>query len=274
LTEPAIRAHFIESGSRRIFVLMRQPRVPQGRAVLIAAPFAEEMNKSRRMLTLVGRELAARGLAVVLPDLTGTGDSDGEFRDADWESWRADLKAAAEWSAAEGWPIAALIGVRTGCLLGAQAARELSAPLTTSVFWQPVTDGERFLTQFLRLRIAATAMAGGNESMTQLRARLTAGEMLEVAGYELSRRLAGQLAGLRLVRELSGALGTLHWLELARGAAAALSETSQACIRAAQQAGLNVASRAVPGEPFWATTEIVEIPQLVTLTADALGAQS
>jgi hypothetical protein len=30
----------------------------------------------------------------------------------------------------------------------------------------------------------------------------------------------------------------------------------------------------VPGEPFWSATEIVEIPQLVTLTADALGVQS
>lgn len=240
--------------------------------MLIAPPFAEEMNKSRRMLADVGRALAARGLAAVLPDLSGTGDSSGEFRDADWESWRADVVAAAAWSAAAGWPVVALLGVRTGCVLGAQAARELPNGLTRTVFWQGVQDGARFLTQFLRLRVAAAAMGGRRESVAQLRERLRMGESQEVAGYELSPRLAEQLASLRLDAELTVALGALHWLEVARAPGVTLPQASQSCIAAAREAGISVTAQTVAGEPFWASAEIVRIPELVQLTAELLGA--
>jgi exosortase A-associated hydrolase 2 len=230
------------------------------------------MNKSRRMLTLVGRELAARGLAVVLPDLTGTGDSDGEFRDADSEAWRGDLAATARWSAAQGWPVAALLGVRTGCLFGAQAARELSAPLTTSVFWQPVTDGERFLTQFLRLRVAASMMGGGGESAAGLRARLAGGEPLEVSGYLLSPRLAEQVAALSLTDVAGIGLGHVHRMEVVRSAGSAIAAESQRAVDSMRAGGLSVATCTVQSEPFWSSTEIVTVPEMISRTVDALVA--
>jgi alpha/beta superfamily hydrolase len=72
---------------------------------LIIPPFAEELNKSRWILAEVGRELARRGVASILPDLYGTGDSDGEFREACWTRWRKDIAQAAAWSAAQGRPV-------------------------------------------------------------------------------------------------------------------------------------------------------------------------
>jgi len=53
-------------------------------AVLYLHPFAEEMNKSRRMAALQSRMLAARGIAVLQIDLFGCGDSSGDFGDASW----------------------------------------------------------------------------------------------------------------------------------------------------------------------------------------------
>jgi exosortase A-associated hydrolase 2 len=273
LSDWPITARFIESGARRVFLVARRPAGESRGAVLIVAPFAEEMNKSRRMLSETAMALAARGITSVLPDLSGTGDSGGEFANADWEEWRADLLAAARWSAGEGWPVTAMLGVRMGCLLAAQIAGALPDAPAASAFWQPVTDGERFLTQFLRLRAAASAMAGGAETVAQLRQRLKDGEQLEIAGYDLSPRLAAQLAQLRLAALITPALGSLAWFEVVRADGAPLPEPSQHCIEAARQAGVAVAPRAVAGEPFWSSTEIVTIPALVALTADALGSR-
>src|SRR6185436_14934074 len=66
---------------------------------------AEEMNKCRRMIAEAANALAALGVAALVPDLFGTGDSEGEFRDADWETWKADLDTAVAWASEEGWPV-------------------------------------------------------------------------------------------------------------------------------------------------------------------------
>ena len=265
MSDAPISARFIESGARRIFVIARRPLTSSGGAVLVAAPFAEEMNKSRRMLSEVARGLAAHGIATVLPDLTGTGDSDGDFADADWEQWCADLLAAARWSAGEGWPVTALLGVRSGCILGAQAVRQLPQPLARTVFWQPLTDGERYLTQFLRLRVAASMMGGGADSAAGLRARLAGGEALEVAGYLLTPRLAAQLAALRLADVVGPGVGRLHWMEVVRSADGSGADLPHA-------AGVGVIAHRVVGEPFWSSTEIVTVPELISKTLTALVA--
>ena len=51
-------------------------------------PFAEEMNKCRPMVTEVALGLAESGIASIVPDLYGTGDSGGDFSEGDWETWQ------------------------------------------------------------------------------------------------------------------------------------------------------------------------------------------
>src|SRR5262245_33324985 len=180
------------------------------------------MNKCRRMFTLVAEKLAERGIASILPDLYGTGDSDGEFADADEAAWLGDLASAASWARGNGWQVRRLLCVRLGCLLGARASSRLAWPLERTVFWQAVGDGERFLVQFLRLRIAARLKDAGGETVAQLRERLRKGEVIEVGGYDLSGRLAEDVASLRFAGEVATSLGTLHWMEMTRDAEAPL----------------------------------------------------
>src|SRR5262245_21600498 len=59
--------------------------------VLLLPPFAEELNKTRRMCARFARRLAGHGWRVVRVDLYGCGDSAGEFRDATWSQWISDL---------------------------------------------------------------------------------------------------------------------------------------------------------------------------------------
>src|SRR5262245_3855900 len=72
----------------------RPEAAPRG-TVLHVHPFAEEMNKSRRMAALHARALAGAGFEVLQVDLAGCGDSSGEFGDATWDDWVADVVDAA-----------------------------------------------------------------------------------------------------------------------------------------------------------------------------------
>jgi len=255
-------------GSRgRLFYLFHPAAAspPRG-AVLYAHPFAEELNRSRRMAALQARLLAENGYAVLLPDLYGCGDSGGDFADATWEGWLEDLDTARRWLQARVRAPLLLWGTRCGCLLlDALAHRDKLQP-EASLYWQPVVSGEQHLAQFLRLRVAAGMMAGGGENSRQLRERLAHGEALEVAGYTLAPTLAAGLAGARLQAPPGGAL---RWLEVSQEAEPSLSP-----IGARTVVGWRgpVVAAAVAGPPFWATQEISEVPALLTATLDALQA--
>jgi exosortase A-associated hydrolase 2 len=130
-----------------------QGDVVRGRVVYVH-PFAEEMNKSRRMAARGARALAAAGFSVLQIDLHGCGDSSGDFGDASWQGWIDDVLRASRWlggrdadhAAAPLW----LWGLRAGCLLAAAAAARLDEACNFC-FWQPVTAGRQQLQQFLRL---------------------------------------------------------------------------------------------------------------------------
>lgn len=271
MSRSTVSGHYLEGTKGPIFVLLWQPStIPIG-CVLVAPPFAEEMNKCRRMVSEVAMGLAARGVATLVPDLYGTGDSGGDFADGDWATWRADLAASALWSAGLGYPVTSLLAVRLGCALATTGfeAGELSG-VTRSVFWQPVFDGSRYLGQFLRLRIAASLMEDRKETMADLKGRLADGETLEVAGYRLSRQLATDLERLTPPKHLPATLGTVAWLEVVREPGAPLPPPSLALIDSSlNRAGL-VEATAIPGEPFWSSTEIVVNKVMISRTLSFL----
>jgi exosortase A-associated hydrolase 2 len=262
---------FLE-GPRRIFALLHRPSGASGTSVLIVPPFGEEMNKSRKLFTDLAQQLLLHGIATVMPDLYGTGDSEGEFADGDWAQWTEDVAAAARFAAAEGWPVGALIGTRLGCALAARVARESPQPLRATVFWAPVLDGDRYLTQFLRLRVAASmADESRRESVAGLKEQMRQSGTIEVGGYALSARLAEQVTGLKLASELSANLGALHWMEVVRDAEAPLPAPATEVIERARKIPLDVTVRRIPGDPFWQSTEIVRNAALIEQTVASLA---
>lgn len=227
------------------------------------------MNKSRRMLADLSSALAEIGLASVIVDLYGTGDSEGEFHDADWDCWVDDVARTAAWAAGEGCRVRALLGVRTGCLLAARTATHLDG-IEQSVFWQPVEDGRRYLTQFLRLAVAAAMMEGGSASAQDLREQIRRDGRAEIAGYSISATLADQLEDLSLAREITPDLGRQHWIEIVRDPQRDISPGSLRTVEAVRGRGLTITTETVLGEPFWASSEIVRSAGLIESTVDAL----
>lgn len=267
MTSGGVRAEFIGETGRRLFALLRTPDLTSGECTLIVPPFAEEMNKSRRMVTDFARHECRKGKGVLCVDLSGTGDSDGEFAAGRVGRWIEDLAAAAEWSAAAGWRVNSILGIRMGAILAAMVARQQNMALSRAVFWQPVTNGARLIDQFLRVRVMASRMEQDrNETVAELRGRLQAGETVEVAGYSLSGALCADIDALDLVDALTPLFPPIRWFDIVADSAAPVAPGTQRSIDKVRAAGGQVEHKQVMGEPFWMATEIVTNPDLVAAT--------
>ena len=184
---------------------------PRG-AVLYLHPFAEEMNKSRRMAALQSRALASNGFAVLQIDLFGCGDSDGESVEARWEIWREDVALAMRWLAENAHPVITIWGLRLGALLALDAAPQCDRAPHAFILWQPVLKGETLINQFLRLRVASEMLSESKSrsGAQDLRAALAAGATVEIAGYELTQQLVTAIEGARRVRIAAHETGSIN----------------------------------------------------------------
>lgn len=254
-------------GEQRLCLFHAPAQPPRGK-VLYLHPFAEEMNKSRRMAALACRALAEAGHAVLQIDLRGCGDSSADFGDAGWADWQADARLGLEALHARvpddvpTW----LWGLRAGCLL---AAADWGRPVN-HLFWQPMTSGKLALQQFLRLKLAAEMASGASKGlMEQMKGELAAGRPVDVAGYRLGAALASGLDAAKLAP--TGAPGRVEWLEVSTREDAALTPVSEQAIKGWREAGWTVRPRIVQGPGFWATSEIELAPALIAATVEALA---
>ena len=253
------------------FVIHHPARPGPPRALVVYVhPFAEEMNKSRRMAGLQARALARSGWFVLQVDLHGCGDSDGDFADATWERWISDGHHAADWLHRRSGFAPALWGLRAGCLLVTAVASRLASP-TDLVFWQPVSSGKQHLQQFLRLRLAGALLGAqpAADGTGGLRGQLDGGAVIEIAGYSLSPGLALGLDAARLAPPAGSA--RLFWLEVCAGETVELSAVARLAIQTWQSAGWRVCAMAIAGASFWQTAEIEELPGLIEATTELLG---
>lgn len=265
-----IEPFFLPLGQESIFCLYLAPQAGQPKgAVLFLPPFAEEMHKSRRMVALQARRFAQAGYAVLQIDLPGCGDSSGDFEDASWDGWLDCARAACGWLREKtGKPII-LWGLRLGAALAVETAAQ-TPQIAGLILWQPVTNGENFLNQFLRIRVASEMFSSQQKKtgITELRGLLAAGEAVEIAGYMLPPALALGIDTLRLARTAVSV--PTHWFEVAQTPADSLPPASTSVVAAWKQGGTDIHTHNVTGEAFWASQEIMECPDLLRETSLAL----
>ena len=238
-------------------------------AIVYVHPFAEEMNKSRRMAALQSRAFAQAGYAVLQIDLLGCGDSSGDFGDATWADWVDDVVDAARWMAQRHTQPLWLWGLRAGCLLACEAAQRIDPPCKL-LLWQPPATGKLLLQQFLRLKLAGDMLGGqAKGAMDKLRSQLAAGEAVEIAGYALAPALTSGLESATLTAP--PVPGQIAWLELSTREDAALLPASERVIEQWQRAGHELTAEVAQGPAFWQTSEIEEASALIDSTLAALA---
>lgn len=234
--------------------------------ILHIPAFAEEMNKSRAMVSRQARRLAALGYCVVVADLYGAGDSPGELKEANLQRWRQDIANLLQWIGAQGAQGVHLWGLRLGCLLALEAACEWSGQVQSILLWQPVNSGNQFMTQFLRLRLAAGLQSGTVEKVADLRRMLEQGDPLEVAGYDLNRDLVAQLGQLSMASFNPPPDIPITWIEVATQDEGPLLPASRKVLEGWVEEGVSVTSLKVQGDPFWTTQELAFSPALLQAT--------
>ncbi|MFT7774316.1 hydrolase 2, exosortase A system-associated [Roseateles sp.] len=238
---------------------------PRGK-LLYLHPFAEEMNKSRRMAALACRALVEAGYAVLQIDLRGCGDSSADFGEASWDDWLADVRLGLDWLDTQ-VPDAPLWlwGLRAGCLLATETLKTLNRPAHLLLV-QPPASGKPLLQQFLRLKLAADLAEGGGGKglMAEMRAALSRGEAVEAAGYMLSSALALGLEGATLTPPSSPQPDSrVIWLELSSRPDAEWTPVAQQAQKRWSDAGLPPTAELLHGPAFWQTTEVEEAPALI-----------
>ena len=261
---------FAETGRGRRFAISSRPASECRGSVLFVPPFAEEMNKSRRMAALAAQALAENGWHVLRADLHGCGDSEGASGEATWSGWLADIDFWVDWLLRRTKGPIILWCLRAGVLLATSWLNRTPASASL-LLWQPVPNGQQHLTQFLRLRAASEMLDSRNAGgiVSQLKSDLAGGTPVTVAGYELNPELANPLADarLQLPDEYDGAMSLLEVLS----ADASPSPAFQRLAGSWREAGIRTQCIQVPGPPFWQTSEIETAPSLIHATVEAAG---
>lgn len=259
--------YFLHAGPRVLHCARFRPAGHATRGhLLFVQPFAEELNKCRRMLALQARACAGRGWEALIVDLTGTGDSAGDFGEASWPVWLDDLDAVLGSLKGQGgvW----LVGVRAGALLAAAIGARRPEAVAGLMLWQPVASGRTYLQQFLRLKVAGERLSGAlAPGATDWLAALDRGEPVEVAGYTIAPDLA---AGLQQAGLDCGVPRRVGWFEVSARGEGALAPAAERCVSRWREAGCEVRVTSVTGPQFWQTQEIELAPALIAASTDYL----
>ncbi|GAB3452699.1 hypothetical protein GCM10027321_01780 [Massilia terrae] len=266
LSTPRVEPFFFdaEPGTRFSVYHAPNPHVQPRGAILYVHPFAEELNKTRRLASLQSRAFAALGFAVLQFDLFGCGDSCGDFYSGRWELWKSDLSIAAAWLAerAGGGPLH-LWGVRLGGLLALDCARELRP--AGLILWQPFTSGRNCINQFLRLRLE-TQPEDGARSTAALRARLAVHGHIEVGGYEVAIPLVKAIDECE-ADQLRLPPCTVHWFADPAPAPARVTANVARLAAVWARDGVQVHFHPVAGPASWNAPAVTECPALLEATS-------
>lgn len=213
--------------------------------VLLLPPLHEEMNRSRVQLRRIGDHLRSQGHSVLLGDLSGTGDSDGEFGETSLSRWRADVAALCGHLQSSQGHMPVVVAVRGGALL-------IPRDCTHWIACFPLHHGRKQMQQWLRQRLYAGQFQGEDISREGLLAAWRS-EGIEVAGYALSPALLAELdtAGLPLPARAGHRGHVIEWQQ---------AQPSPAFGEAAASGSLHW--RSLQGPAFWQTPDTTVIDDL------------
>ncbi|HNP35726.1 MAG TPA: hydrolase 2, exosortase A system-associated [Woeseiaceae bacterium] len=263
-----LRPRYIQGEDHKLFMIERGSRTDARGIVIFVPPFAEEMNRCRRMITKQSERLVALGYCCVVPDLSGTGDSFGALQDADLERWRNDLTACRSACELDKRMPVYVIAIRLGAILAASWIIEDQVPLKGLVLWSPVLSGAKYMSQFLRLRSLSAMLSGSGKRETEsdLLHELHDRGLLEVAGYTISPRLYRSISEAGLADGLLRLTAPICWLEVAANSAVSPSRPASSTVEKLRNARVDVQFAAVSGDKFWTTVETTTAPAVMDRT--------
>jgi exosortase A-associated hydrolase 2 len=196
---------FPGGGDYALFGVLHRPAAVEGArpAFVFCHPLAEEKLWAHRVFVSYARQLAAAGYPVLRFDLTGNGDSEGQFSDLSMELACADVRAAiAEVRRLTEVSAVSLLGLRMGATVAGIVA-EGTEDIRQLIQWAPITDGERYMQELLRINVM-TQMAVYKEVRQErpaLVGEMQQGRTVNVDGYEMGWPLYSSVSAIKLGSE-------------------------------------------------------------------------
>lgn len=233
---------FPTTDNLQLFGVARGPKNAV-RAWVLCPPFAEEEKTSRRIFTLIAQMLEARGEASLIFSFRGTGDSEGNFVNADLTAWRHDLQAATHQLAtrAPGAKIA-FLGVRLGASLALQEARSLGA--SQLILIEPLLSGRSFLMQQNAKKQIRAQLTDDKASALQ-----TSTPADDLDGWQLGSPMKSELSALDLRRETLGFTAKISVLQV--GPREEITPPLRDFVQSLRANSPDVESHAVVMPSFW-----------------------
>lgn len=267
---------FIEGSKGPLFALHHAPaQIDDSTECIIVIPsFAEEMNRCRYMQTMLAQALNKQGHALISVDPYGTGDSSGQFVEADWDQWIQDAISSANYAKQLGYKNISFLAMRLGTLL-AMAAAPFVENLKRIIFWQPVLNGKTTLNQFLRIKIAASMGRDEEaETTTHLEALLNEGKNIEVAGYDVSPTLFKGIQAAHYSNHLDTNSVPIAWFTLLASAERKTPRGDLQAIEKWRAEGTHIDHHTAIGPAFWQAHERTLAPELITATMNYITGDS
>lgn len=246
------------------------PAVSCSRNILVFQSFAEEANRCRSMICMQSQRLAGLGVGCLVVDPYGTGDSAGEFSELTWRSWRDDMLTGFRWLQNQPGGCDSFWGVRAGGLMAVDLIADLEE-VRSLLFWNPVISGKLFLTQFLRLKLAANLGRPPNGlSTSTVLEQMRQARTMNVAGYDVCTELASGFEEAAFPAPGSLAFRDVAWLEVVSRKEQTAARSSLAYFEALRAASSTAKLQTVVGQLFWQVHERAEAPLLLEATESCI----
>jgi len=259
---------FLQGTVGRFFVLYFPASGQPKHTLLYFPPFLEEMNRCRSIVAEQARMLNSAGIAVCIMDYFGTGDSQGELEEANWDIWLKDTFITLDWLKEKNNSQITLWGARMGALLAANVANEQPDNFKNLLFWQPLTNGKQYMTQLLRLRLA-TIMASADKKITtnDMKKTLADGGSIEIAGQLLGGEFASQIDSQTLKTYTNLRNLNIHWMEHTSDTSRPLTPATKKAVDILSESN-NVEVSSFTGAPVWQLNKRDNNPELLDKTCN------
>ena len=262
---------FLGGEGEKIFTLQACGRAPAKAHIVFVPPFGEEMNRCRALVSTQARHFAESGYSCTIIDFYGCGDSQGELRDASLQIWQENIRLTIETLQGEVDAPVILWGLRLGAFIALDFAAKTGLEIESILLWQPVLSGERYVTQILRQRVAA--LAGKDlapETTAQIKAKLMAGECVEISGYTVGGTLMQDIEQLSLAGMTALCAGKIHWLENVSEPGAALTGATIKAVEKLESLQNDVVVHPFTGPQVWQLHKRDALPELISITRSVL----
>ena len=194
-------AFFFPHANYQLFGFLHKPKKGhRDVGIVFCAPFGEEKQESHRTMVNFARLLAQSGFYVLRFDYYGTGDSQGEWQEATWESHLSDISSSFELLRSQGCKQIGLLGLRLGGTL-ARFFADQNPIASFLVLWEPIINVREYLFECMRANLTTQMTQYGKIEVNreQLLAGLEQGVPVNLSGYLLTKAFYEQAKTVNLL---------------------------------------------------------------------------